>query len=90
MIGRRIAERIGQLHGDAAGHAEPGIATLVPATGAVLLGAGAASGEDVLTIVGAVLLAVGLFIASLVQHVKVEYPVFDRLDTMESKQKSDE
>ena len=72
----------------AAANREPGLADLIPATGAALLGAGAATGEDVLTIVGAVALALGFVLSGFVRHVKVDYAIYDRLNALESDEES--
>ena len=88
MTLRHVLRRGGRLHNDAGGHAEPGLADLIPATGAALLGAGAATGEDVLTIVGAVALALGFVLSGFVRHVKVDYAIYDRLNALESDEES--
>ena len=56
-----------------------------PTTGAVLLGAGSAGSEDVLTIIGAVVLAVSLIAGGGVKHMQIDYPVYARLHSLDSK-----
>lgn len=88
MILARTATRMRKLHHDRAGHAAPALADLAPATGAPLLGAGAAAGEDVLTIIGAIALAVGILGRGLIQHITIEYAIYDRLNALESNEPS--
>lgn len=57
--------------------------TLAGMVGAVLLAVGAVNNQDVLTIIGAVVLAVGLLASSLLQHMGVEYEIYSRLDKIE-------
>lgn len=77
------ASRIGALLRTEDGHAEPGIAALIPAAGAILLGVGAANDTGWLAIVGSIVLALGLVGTLLVNHVTVEYGIFGRLDALE-------
>ena len=71
------------LHREEAGHTAPVVVDLAAAVGGILLGAGAAAGEDILTIVGAVMLALGLFGGSLARHTQVDYAIYDRLNRLE-------
>jgi len=68
------------------GHAGPGVASLVAAVGAIVLGIGAA-GDDLgwLAIVGGIVLAVGVLGAIVLDHMQVEYTIFDRLEKLEGK-----
>ena len=68
------------------GHAGAGIASLVAAAGAVMLGIGAA-GDDMgwLAIAGGVVLAVGVIAAGLLEHMQVDYDIFGRLEKLEGK-----
>jgi len=68
------------------GHAGAGIASLVAAAGAVLLGIGAA-GDDLgwLAIVGGIVLAVGVVVTPLLEHTQVDYDIFGRLEKLEGK-----
>ncbi len=69
-------------------HREEGHGVTLPGTlagmvGAVLLAVGAVNNQDVLTIIGGVVLAVGILAASLLQHMGVEYEIYGRLDEIE-------
>jgi hypothetical protein len=57
----------------------------IGAAGAIALGIGAASGMGWLAITGGVVLAVGIFAASVLNHMKVDYDVFARLEKLEKK-----
>ena len=69
-------------------HREEGHGITLPGTlagmvGAVLLAVGAVNNQDILTIIGGVVLAGGLLAASLLQHMGVEYEIYGRLDEIE-------
>jgi hypothetical protein len=68
------------------GHAGPGLSSLVAAAGAVILGIGA-MGDDLgwLALVGGIVLAVGVAGAALLEHMNVDYNIFDRLEKLEGK-----
>jgi hypothetical protein len=68
------------------GHAGAGIASLVAAVGAVMLGIGAA-GDDMgwLAIAGGIVLAVGVVAAGTLEHMQVDYDIFGRLEKLEGK-----
>ncbi|MCH8161455.1 MAG: hypothetical protein IIB88_06125 [Chloroflexi bacterium] len=68
------------------GHGVTLPATLGGMAGAVLLAVGAVNNQDVLTIIGGVVLAVGLLASSMAQHMLIEYPIYERLDKMEGKE----
>ncbi len=57
--------------------------TMAGMVGAVLLAVGAVNNQDVLTIIGGVVLAGGLLATSLLQHMGIEYGIFGRLDKIE-------
>lgn len=57
--------------------------TLAGMAGAVLLAIGAVNNQDVLTIIGGVVLAAGLLATSLLQHLGVEYEIYGRIDKLE-------
>lgn len=78
-------KKINQTIKSEEGHAQPGIATLIGAAGAILLAIGAANDTGVLTIIGGIVLAVGLVAAPVVQHMIVDYDVFGRLEKLEKK-----
>lgn len=65
------------------GHAAPAIMSLGGAAGAVLLGIGAASDARALAIAGGVILAAGLVLTVLLNHVTVEWGLMGRLDRLE-------
>jgi uncharacterized membrane protein YebE (DUF533 family) len=65
------------------GHALPGTAALIGAIGAVLLGIGAASDMGWLSVVGGIVLAVGVLGGSVLDHMTVDYDVFARLEKLE-------
>ena len=71
-----------KLHGDEDGHTAP-LVVVGAGLGAALLSAGAAAGEDVLTIVGGVVLTVGLIAGSMLTHTRMDYEVYDRLNKLE-------
>ncbi len=58
---------------------------MVAVVGAVLLAAGAAAGEDVITIVGGVGLGLGILVSGLLNHIRVDYDIFERLNRLEAK-----
>ncbi len=80
-----LRSRITELHGDEDGHAVPAAGALVGAAGAILLGIGAANGSDALAIVGGILTGVGILAASVLDHMMVEYGIYDRLEKLEKK-----
>ena len=67
------------------GHGMPLIGAVIGAVGAVLLAIGAANDTGVLSIVGGVVLAVGLVATLVIQHTKVEWDILARLDKLEKK-----
>lgn len=67
------------------GHAGPVPALLAASAGAILLAIGAAAETDWLTIAGGIVLAVGVLAAPLLNHMLVEYGIYERLETLEKK-----
>ena len=65
------------------GHATVAGGTLVGVVGAILLTIGAANDTDVLTIIGGIVLAVGLLAGSLLRHRDIDYGVYARLEKLE-------
>ena len=71
-------------------HREEGHSITLPGTlagmvGAVLLAVGAVNNQDVLTIIGGVVLAGGLLASHVLQHIVVDYEIYGRLDEIEKK-----
>ena len=81
----RISAGLRAVHQNEEGHALPGVASLVGAVGAILLGIGAANDSGGLAIAGGILAGVGFLAASLLEHVKVDYNIFGRLESLEKK-----
>ncbi|MCH7580135.1 MAG: hypothetical protein IIB22_07820 [Chloroflexi bacterium] len=79
-------QRLATLLNGEAGHGVTLPATLAGMAGAVLLAVGAVNNQDVLTIIGGVVLAVGLLASSMAQHMLIEYPIYERLDKMEGEE----
>jgi hypothetical protein len=73
---------------DERGHATAGLATLVPAAGAIILAIGACDNTDWLTITGGIVLALGIILAGVAHHMGVDYDIYRRLETLEGKQPS--
>lgn len=74
-----------RLARDEAGHAAPVLSGLGATIGAILLAAGAASGEDVIIIVGGIALGLGILLNVVLGHQQVDYDIFSRLDRLEGK-----
>lgn len=81
----RVADLVRTIHASEEGHALPAVAALVGAAGAVVLGIGAANDSGGLAIAGGIITAVGIVAASLLDHIKVDYGIFDRLNKLEKK-----
>lgn len=67
------------------GHAGPLPGMLVGAAGAIALGIGAAADLGWLSIAGGVGLALGIMASFVLNHVKVEYDIYARLEKLEKK-----
>ncbi len=81
-----MLQRIATLLNSEEGHGVTLPGTLAAMVGAVLLAVGAVNDQDVLTIIGGVVLAGGLLATSLLQHMGIEYGIFGRLDEIEGKE----
>ena len=79
-------QRLVALLNTEAGHAVTLPPVFAGMAGAVLLAVGAVNNQDVLTIIGGVVLAVGLLGASILQHMAIEYDIYDRLEKLEGKE----
>ncbi len=84
---RRMAVELLQ---DEGGHAVPALADLVAAIGAVILVVGAATGEDVVTILGGIMLAVGILSSGLLRHLQIDYDIYERLERLENPSSDDD
>jgi hypothetical protein len=73
------------IHTDESGHAQPAIATLAAAIGGVVLGIGAAADSDIAAIIGGVVLGLGILAAGVLNHMTVDYDMYDRLEKLEGK-----
>jgi hypothetical protein len=67
------------------GHAGPLPGLVIGAGGAIALGIGAAADLGWLAIVGGVVLGVGILAASVLNHMRVEYDIYARLEKLEKK-----
>jgi hypothetical protein len=67
------------------GHALPALAGLAGGAGAVVLGIGAANDSGVTAVIGGIVLGVGLFGYTLLDHIGVDYNIFGRLEKLEGK-----
>jgi hypothetical protein len=84
-----MREHLARAHDDEAGHAVPGLASLVGAAGAVVLGIGAANDSGAIAVIGGIVLAVGFLAYTLLDHMNVDYNVFGRLEKLEGKDRPD-
>jgi hypothetical protein len=75
---------ITNIHNDELGHAGPLPGMLAAAAGAVVLGIGAA-GDDLgwLAVVGGIVLAVGIMASFVMNHMMVDYGIYERLEKLE-------
>ncbi len=67
------------------GHIGPLPGALVAAAGAILLGIGAANDTGWMAVVGGIAAGVGLIVSFVMNHMKVEYDIYSRLDKLEKK-----
>jgi hypothetical protein len=65
------------------GHGTPVLGALAAAAGAILLGIGSANDTGVLAIIGGIVLAVGIVGMLVLQHMTVEWGIFERLEKLE-------
>ena len=65
------------------GHAGPIPGALLAAAGAIMLGIGAANATGWLSIVGGIVLAVGILGTLVLNHMTVEYDMYARLEVLE-------
>jgi hypothetical protein len=69
------------------GHAPPLAGLLIAGIGTISLGIGAANDTGWLAITGGIVAFVGLAAASVLNHTKVEWEFYSRLDKLEGKDK---
>lgn len=74
---------IKRLHEDDSGHAQPFVGLVLGVPGAIVLTVGTIGEWDIVTAIGGAALAVGLFAATSLTHMGVDYKVFERLDKLE-------
>ncbi len=79
------AQALAAIHADESGHAVPALAALAGAIGAILLGIGAANDSGGLAIAGGVIAGVGFLAASILDHMKIDYDLFRRVENLEKK-----
>jgi hypothetical protein len=89
MVEITVLRALAKLKRDESGHGELLVNDLVKVIGVILLPAGAAASEEVITIVGGVVLAVGIVAATIRSHMTIDYPIFDRLNALEGKSDED-
>ncbi len=81
----RIREIATTIHQGEEGHAMPAVASLLGAVGAILLGIGAANDTGALAVTGGILAAIGILGGPLLEHVMVDYGIYDRIEKLEKK-----
>ena len=67
------------------GHAQTLPGMVIAAAGAIALGIGAANDTGWVAIVGGVVLGVGIIALSVLEHMKIDYDIYDRLEKLEKK-----
>jgi hypothetical protein len=67
------------------GHAMAALPVLGAMAGAIVLAIGAVNDSSVTTIIGGIVLAIGILAGSLAEHVVVDYDVYARLEKLEGK-----
>ena len=73
------------VHANEEGHAVPAVASLAGAIGAILLGIGAANDSGGLAIAGGVIAGVGFLAGAILEHMKVDYDLYRRIEILEKK-----
>ena len=63
----------------------PAAAALLAGGGIVLLGIGAANDSGALAIIGGIVGGVGVLAASVLDHMRVDYDMYNRLEKLEKK-----
>jgi len=81
----RIRKLLWYAHASEEGHALPSVAALAGAAGAILLGIGAANDSGALAIAGGIVAGLGFLAASLLEHSKVDWDLYSRIEKLEKK-----
>ena len=63
-----------RVHREESGHTAPLVSFLLGAAGAIVLTIGAVADQDVVTIIGGVLVALGFLAIGIWAHIQVQYP----------------
>ncbi len=79
----RLIRNLRHLERNEEGHAAPALLAMVGAAGAIVLGIGAAEDSSVASIIGGVVLGVGVLGAIVSNHLTVDYEIYRRLDDLE-------
>ncbi len=66
------------------GHANVGIASLIPAAGAIVLGIGAANDTGWMAVAGGIVLGLGLVAHELARHSTIDKGIYGRLDRIDN------
>ena len=67
------------------GHLTPLITGVLGAVGVLVLAFGATDDNNTLVWIGAVAVAAGFLNAAVVEHIKVDYPLYARVDALEER-----
>lgn len=81
----RPGELVRAAHEHEEGHAMPAVASLIGAVGAILLGIGAANDSGALAITGGIVAGLGFLAGAILEHTKVDYDVYRRIEELEKK-----
>ena len=82
-----VSKLLREVHESEDGHAAPLVGSLVSIIGLVLLGIGAANGTGWMAVTGGIVAAVGVVATLVINHMKIEYDIYARLEALEGKGK---